>query len=183
MKYKVQELPKWLTLSLLVVGYFSLFLMGTIFVISMSESNVLIIVIFGFLTFVSLYIIRMGYVEGIKYYETKYVYRDSVRFLPTIAMFDVKLLDTGEYVYLLQDVSVTGYCKIGYTNNPARRLYEFDTKLPMKIVVIHIIKCSNMERLEKALHMYFREKRINGEWFDLNHDDVAEIKAIDSSQW
>jgi hypothetical protein len=85
---------------------------------------------------------------------------------------------TGEYVYLIQDTSVTGYFKIGKTNNPSRRMYDFGVLLPMQVKVIHVIPCQNMSRLEAELHRQYRDQRINGEWFALSPDDIAYIKQL-----
>ena len=79
------------------------------------------------------------------------------------------------YVYLLQDVDVTGYFKIGYTNNPERRLNDFGVELPFKTEVIDIIETDNARSLERELHRRYAGKRRKGEWFDLS---AAEVKAI-----
>jgi len=36
----------------------------------------------------------------------------------------------GRYVYVIQDVDVSRYCKIGRTNKPSKRLQRFDVVLP-----------------------------------------------------
>lgn len=87
-------------------------------------------------------------------------------------------LPTGQYVYLMQDVSLTGFIKIGRSNNVARRLHQFDLALPIQLKVIHVIRCNDMCESEAELHRYYAKKRINGEFFDLTVDDVLHLKSI-----
>ena len=89
-----------------------------------------------------------------------------------------RVYPTGQYVYLIQDVTVTGYFKIGKTNNPSRRMYDFGVLLPMQVKVIHVIPCQNMSQLEAQLHRQFADKRVNGEWFALSQPDIDYIKGL-----
>lgn len=84
----------------------------------------------------------------------------------------------GQYVYLIQDTSITGYFKIGKTNHPSRRMNEFGVKLPMDLVIVHIIPCENMSQLESRLHNRFALKRVRGEWFSLSSEDIDYIKSL-----
>ena len=83
----------------------------------------------------------------------------------------------GEYVYLIQE-SVSKTIKIGYTNNPNRRLTEFKIQLPFEIEHIHTIRCAKGRETEKLLHQHYRKKRVNGEWFHLSDQDVEDIKKL-----
>lgn len=91
---------------------------------------------------------------------------------------DLMQYSAGQYVYLMQDVSLTGFIKIGRSNNVARRLHQFDLVLPIELKVIHVIRCSDMYAAEAELHHYYAKKRINGEWFDLDMQDVLHLKSI-----
>jgi len=82
------------------------------------------------------------------------------------------------YVYLLKDLDVTGYCKIGRTNDPIRRIGHFDTMLPFRTDVLAVIETSDCVGLETVLHHQYADKRVRGEWFDLTEDDIAEIVGI-----
>jgi hypothetical protein len=88
------------------------------------------------------------------------------------------LAPPAQYVYLIQDISVTGSCKIGKTNHPSRRAREFGVLLPMKTRVIHIIRTEDMQALEKQLHRLYAAKRVNGEWFKLDTEDIEHIKSL-----
>jgi len=81
-------------------------------------------------------------------------------------------------VYLIQDVSATGYCKIGLSSKLNNRLSSLKTGIPMELKVIHVIKTTNMKNTEKGLHARFANQRISGEWFDLSQEDVDYIKSL-----
>lgn len=82
------------------------------------------------------------------------------------------------YVYILRDVDVTGWCKIGYTNNPRERIGHFDTKLPFDTDLLLLIPTPHYKTLERQLHKKYWRKRKRGEWFDLTDDDIAAIKRL-----
>lgn len=86
---------------------------------------------------------------------------------------------TGQYVYVIKDISASGYYKIGKTNNPARRLRKFEVLLPISIHIITIIPCDDMTKLESSLHGQFWRKRVNGEWFNLSGDDLESILPVE----
>lgn len=85
----------------------------------------------------------------------------------------------GEYVYLIQDTDISGYIKIGHTNNLVRRLNEIGaTKGSVQVRLIHFIRCTNRIHTERSLHKLFKKKRIRGEWFDLNNRDIRDLMGV-----
>lgn len=84
-------------------------------------------------------------------------------------------IETG-YVYLLK--SSTAFWKIGKTKNPVDRRKTFSVKLPFEVQYAHLIYCHDMNKLEKEMHIIFKKKRVDGEWFSLNEDDVRWIKQF-----
>lgn len=76
-------------------------------------------------------------------------------------------------VYLLK--SDYGY-KIGKSSNLDGRLKNFGIKLPFEWECIFSRVHINYHTVEKNLHKHFRSKNINGEWFNLNEDDIEFIK-------
>ena len=82
------------------------------------------------------------------------------------------------YVYVLQDTQCTGYCKIGMTNKPSRRLGQLDLVIPFETEHILTIETPNYKSLEKSLHDRYAEVHIKGEWFALTEEHLAEIKSI-----
>ena len=80
------------------------------------------------------------------------------------------------YVYVLR--STTGAYKIGYATNPADRLKTFTVKLPFEVEYELLIKTDDMRALEAELHERYTDKHINGEWFALTADDLAELRTL-----
>ena len=76
------------------------------------------------------------------------------------------------YVYVF---ACNGYYKIGKSKNPEKRLLSFKTGTPFPIDIVQIYKSRNMNILEKLLHNLFSDKQIEGEWFNLNDDDIKII--------
>lgn len=83
------------------------------------------------------------------------------------------------YVYLLQDIDVTHYYKIGKTNKPENRINHFDTMLPFEIRVVHVISSKNCDALEAMLHHQYADKHVRGEWFSLSNEDVEWITRME----
>jgi hypothetical protein len=81
-------------------------------------------------------------------------------------------------VYILQDIDVTGYYKIGKSTKPRSRIGHFDTKLPFRVRVVHIIPTTDCSALERRLHRQYASKRKRGEWFALDDADVQAIMQI-----
>lgn len=80
------------------------------------------------------------------------------------------------YVYLLK--SPTGYYKIGRAKNPEKRLETFNVKLPFEVDFECLIYSDDMWFLERELHIKFKDKRVQGEWFKLDDEDIAYIKSL-----
>jgi hypothetical protein len=79
------------------------------------------------------------------------------------------------HVYLF--CSQHGY-KIGKAINVKSRTKLFEVKLPFVIEVVHAARFDDYSRAEKALHLHFHEKRLEGEWFDLNEADIEFVKSF-----
>lgn len=76
------------------------------------------------------------------------------------------------YVYL---VKLDKHYKIGISVSPDERLKEF-TLLPYELENILILKVKDYDKREKELHEHFADKRVRGEWFELNEEDIEYIK-------
>jgi hypothetical protein len=105
--------------------------------------------------------------------------RDTVegRFQPTryIINFRPEYSAYTQYVYLITDGQLQ---KIGMSRTPKARIraIEFQAKVP--ITTLHIIAAENMSELEECLHLKFARRRISGEWFALDPDDVAWVQSL-----
>lgn len=76
------------------------------------------------------------------------------------------------YVYVCR---LDKHYKIGISKNPHSRLQEF-TLLPYELETVLIEKVNGYDKREKELHEHFADKRVRGEWFELNEEDIEYIK-------
>jgi hypothetical protein len=79
------------------------------------------------------------------------------------------------YVYVIK--SPYGV-KIGCSIEPEKRAKAIDASVPFNTSIVAIIPCEDMYLVENRLHREFKPKRIKGEWFSLNENDLAEIDNI-----
>ena len=84
------------------------------------------------------------------------------------------------YVYLLK--SEVGHWKIGRAKDPVARIKTFTVKLPFRVEYETLIKTDDMQKLERELHERFADKRLDGEWFDLDADDVEYIRGLSNHE-
>jgi len=73
------------------------------------------------------------------------------------------------FVYLMKSGK---YYKIGRSNDAERRAYELRLQLPEKLEIIHKIKTDDPVGIEDYWHKRFKDKRKNGEWFELTRQDI-----------
>lgn len=100
---------------------------------------------------------------------------------PTVTYMPFDMLASipnGQYVYVIRDIDVTGYYKIGRTRDLARRLTDFNIKLPFQIGIVLVISCADCVVLETKLHREFEAKRVGGEWFALDGTDLLKLRNI-----
>jgi Meiotically up-regulated gene 113 len=77
------------------------------------------------------------------------------------------------FVYLMKSGR---FYKIGHTNALGRREYELAIQLPEKAAMVHSIKTDDPEGIERYWHERFKDRRANGEWFNLSASDVAAFR-------
>lgn len=78
------------------------------------------------------------------------------------------------FVYLVR--AETGQYKIGKTVDPNNRIKTFGVKLPFRVEYELVIKAADYTAFERELHMRFRDKWIDGEWFALSAEDIEALK-------
>ncbi len=81
------------------------------------------------------------------------------------------------YIYLIFLEKTNSY-KIGRAINLESRLETFGVKFPEPIITIHTYFSHDYIEEEKRLHSIFKSKRITGEWFSLEKEDVEYICSI-----
>lgn len=81
--------------------------------------------------------------------------------------------DKAGVVYLLK--SAYGY-KVGRTRNVPARMRAFGVHLPFIYTIPLCSWFADCHAAERRYHEMFAGKRINGEWFDLDENDVQQIR-------
>ncbi len=81
------------------------------------------------------------------------------------------------YVYLMKDTTNL-YYKIGISNKPKYRERTLQSEKPtIELICFKQFQTRKIaESFEKALHAAYNSKRIRGEWFKLDENDVNQIK-------
>lgn len=87
------------------------------------------------------------------------------------------------FVYLFKQSGTTFY-KIGMseTESVNQRFNLFKTYSPTGCEIVSVIETDHARYLEKKLHIQFAEKRMQGEFFNLNDADVAVIKNYENEK-
>lgn len=76
-------------------------------------------------------------------------------------------------VYFIKHIGLKPV-KIGYSSsdNPINRINNFKISSPYGLELIGIIKTIDAKKLETFLHKKYKEKRLNGEWFNLSQKEL-----------
>jgi len=79
------------------------------------------------------------------------------------------------FVYVIK--SDFGY-KIGRTKNLDNRSKQFEVKLPFEWSFVKIYVLERAEDMEKMSHELLADKRLNGEWFDIDEVDFKLLNQL-----
>jgi len=77
------------------------------------------------------------------------------------------------YVYLLQSGR---HYKVGRSDDVERRLKQIRVSMPEKVELVHAIRTDDPAGIEIYWHRRFSDKRLNGEWFNLESGDVRAFR-------
>lgn len=80
------------------------------------------------------------------------------------------------YVYFMQE-KLHGSIKIGFTSSIHERMLNFGIRLPFDIELVHVIYSENATETEQLFHTQYSAKRLNGEWFRIDDEDIHQIKT------
>jgi hypothetical protein len=75
------------------------------------------------------------------------------------------------FVYVIHAVG-SNYYKIGKSINPDRRLLQIAPQMPFSTRYVKVWRSNFMSLAESHLHEWFKAKRANGEWFELEAQDL-----------
>ncbi len=117
----------------------------------------------------------------IKYCEDKSEYQDVIEICKNVPDTLEKKDEYGYkeadikfgFIYLMKSGK---YYKIGKSDFVERRQYDIGIKLPENLKIVHKIKTDDPSGIEDYWHKRFEAKKIRGEWFNLNRDDVSAFK-------
>lgn len=80
------------------------------------------------------------------------------------------------YVYFVKEYG-TQTIKIGKANNPYLRILKgFGVKIPTRLELLYLLRSDHPFMTERLFHKYFETKRVNGEWFNLDPEDIKWIQ-------
>jgi hypothetical protein len=96
------------------------------------------------------------------------ILKDEVIKKKAVKQLTINYEDTREFIYILKGLN--SY-KIGYTTNFNKRIKVYKTHNP-NIKTICLIESNNSFEFESYLHNRFKNKNVNGEWFDLTEEEV-----------
>lgn len=77
------------------------------------------------------------------------------------------------YVYVIHD---NGEYKIGMSASPDKRLKQVRKTEDAEIVLQMLVPDARL--VESILHKHFQDKRIGGEWFSLDTQDIEYIRSV-----
>jgi hypothetical protein len=74
------------------------------------------------------------------------------------------------HVYLIRVVD-TNMVKIGYTTNPVRhRMSQLQVGNPNALEILALVETPRYKEIERELHQLLANRRVRGEWFNLQPD-------------
>lgn len=116
-------------------------------------------------------------VDGKEYIQIRDWWRQQVNNRPRPSRHPAppEWQDKTGFVYLLYDGELY---KIGMTSSPDKRLQQLQYQDGREYTMVVSIPTPDHRGLEAQLHKKFKSKRVKGEWFNLDPDDIAWIAAL-----
>lgn len=84
------------------------------------------------------------------------------------------------YVYIVSFED--RFFKIGKAKYPQERISAISAMMPVAIKVVAVLKSDDPHLTERTLHIKFKDKRLNGEWFSLSKEDIKFITYLSDSR-
>lgn len=81
-------------------------------------------------------------------------------------------------IYLIKQQD-TNFYKIGVTKKePIKRLKELQTGNGNELILIKVFQSSFAYKVERSLHLHFKDKSVNLEWFLLEENDLLDFDNV-----
>lgn len=88
---------------------------------------------------------------------------------------------TGPTVYVIK---CHKYYKIGVTQNSVEdRIGGLQVGNPYKLEIIYCLKCIDAKFMETKLHERYKHKKVIGEWFEFNNNDLEDFENFIKNGW
>ena len=83
-------------------------------------------------------------------------------------------------IYLISsEINDIKLYKIGITRRSIeKRIKEFQTGSVSEFIIVDSFKSKWAFKIESTLHKFHKTKRVKGEWFDLNENDIDGFKSM-----
>lgn len=105
-----------------------------------------------------------------------------IRAITLLDYYSVGLYKNKGYTYLIEGTHKgKKLYKIGKANDLNERMKRFEVKIPFDITPFTSFWVSKPLELESILHKQFSSKRVSGEWFDLDVNDIKKLLSIGNS--
>ena len=86
-----------------------------------------------------------------------------------------KSTDNRKKIYVIKEYE-SNYYKIGVSYDPEIRLHSIQTGNIRRLdIIMESDFLDNAHKIEKAIHSFFEDKHVKGEWFILDTDDLISI--------
>jgi hypothetical protein len=82
------------------------------------------------------------------------------------------------YIIQMDESEVSHVYKIGVSNAPGKRLQALQTSNPFELRLVHTFVADPAEDAEAQLHARFAANQLEGEWFRLTPEQIAELQQI-----
>jgi hypothetical protein len=83
--------------------------------------------------------------------------------------------ELGGYVYIYTNPRFPTQYKIGRSVSPRSRLSSINVCIPENGEMIVLLKTKHYVKLEKTLHLRYKDKRVKGEYYNLDAYDLEDI--------
>ena len=123
---------------------------------------------------------KMDSLEKLIRKETNYMFAEGFyeNFTKKILSFVSENKHTSGFVYFIKNGSSSNKIKIGSAIDIDKRILSYQTAFYEKIFIVGYIKSDDYIFLEKEIHKTFSDKRIKGEWFEIDQLDFYTLREL-----